>query len=210
MPDILDELNEKIAELKQLKAEVLDPAIKKQSYDPAADLGKAMAHTQQGGIAAAISAGLLGLGSAGQHHLQESVVRAADRVKSGDMSDIEQVLAEQFLLFNALTLRYADIASTSHAESQVRGPQALDMALKCSRATRQIGAAIAGIKKPKKTTFVKNQVQNILVAKLDALEEKLNRLEVATNAKMDVGSAGSTAPADLEAAAVEVFDRAKD
>ncbi len=206
MPDILDELDQRIAELKQMR----DGVSAKPIYDADADLSAARAHWEQGGYAAIAMTNHLALGSEAQKYLQEQIFHAAERVRKGDLSDIEAALTRQFFMLDAMATHYGKAAGTCHDDSKVMAPQLVDMSIRCSKASRQIASAIANIKQPKKTTFIKHQTQNILVAKLDALEEKLNRLEAASNAQVGFGSKGSPAATDIEVEAVGEIDGPKD
>ena len=126
--------------------------------------------------------------------IRREIAATTERIKAGDLSDVDRILAEQLHLMHAATAHYA----TKNA--QVQTTEAVELSLKgliqCSRATRQIAVAIANIKNPKRFTVIEKQ-QNVMVNNAEAPGP--NQLGESTNAPMDTGSQGTAAPVDTAA-----------
>lgn len=120
--------------------------------------------------------------------------QATERIKAGDLSDVERILTEQLYLMHAAT------AVNANWHNQAKILPARDASLKamiqCSRATRQIAVAIANIKNPKRFTVIEKQ-QNVMVNRAETPGP--DQLGESTNAPMDTGSHGTTAPVDTAA-----------
>lgn len=196
------------AELAELLAQLqpAEPEPEPPPYDPEFDWKKGISHFEVGSFAAVASSKHLKLGQKGYEAVQASVCSAVDRVKAGDLSDIEAALTEQFFLFHSMAVHYADSAANCHPDSKKLAPAVIDMAVKCSKTSKQIATAIASIKHPKQVTFIKNQ-QNNLYARLEEIER---RLGAATDAELDTRSERSPAASCVEVQAVAEEYRPKD
>ena len=130
--------------------------------------------------------------------IRKEVQATAERVKTGDLSDIDRILAEQLHLMHAATAHYAN--RNSQAKNLTARESSLKGMIQCSRATRQIAVAIANIKNPKRFTVIEKQ-QNVMVNQSEAPGPQ--QLGESTNAPMDTRSQGKAAAADTAAATVE-------
>ncbi|MBW4486024.1 MAG: hypothetical protein KME14_26165 [Tildeniella torsiva UHER 1998/13D] len=134
------------------------------------------------GAGAGVAAGAhLGLQEQGTKVARAKARQLAKEVEAGDLSGIERALAEQFFMFNAMATHYGMASGNLSGNNAKLSPQIVDMAVKCSKASRQLATAIADLKAPKKTTFIKTQniesQQNMLVAEVEHLKQRLEASE---------------------------------
>jgi hypothetical protein len=136
--------------------------------------------------------------------LLPEIKQQCDRIKSGDLSGIEEMLYAQSLtaqnLFNRLTsLGMTCLSSPSTTE---RGAQMIQLALKAQNQSRQTLLALANIKNPRKSaTFIRTAIAQQIDQQFN---QQLN-LEHSTHAAMDTGSPQKTVRTNpqLEALGIE-------
>ena len=178
---------------------------------PEKDEAMARSIYDQGAAAAQGAALHLGLEDRGGEVFRAKVWATAKKVQDGDLSDIERMLVEQFCLLNSMTTHYGLAAANLSGGNNTAklAPQIVDMATKCSRASRQLATAIADLKTPKKTTFIKNQnietQQNMLVAEVEHLKQRLEASEYGQ--PVDTREATATEGSCPEVEAVGEIDR---
>ena len=146
-----------------------------------------------------MTAGLYGCGKQNDRTDVAKEIRAAtQRIKTGDLSDVERILTEQLYTLHAATSHYANIINTT------QDPAAENIGLRgltqCSRATRQIASAIAHMKQPKRFTIIEKQ-QNLMVN--GAAPPNPKELGEATNAQVDTSSQRTPATVNTAAATLE-------
>ena len=178
---------------------------------PEKDEEIARALFDQGAGAGVAAAAHLDLQEQGTKVARAKAHQLAKQVEDGDLSGIERALAEQFFAFHAMSLHYAMASGNGKGNTPKLAPQIVDMAVKCSRASRQLATAIADLKAPKKTTFIKNQnietQQNMLVAEVEHIKQRLEASEYGP--PMDARTEGSATPGCFEVKAVGEVDRPK-
>ncbi|MEM9152416.1 MAG: hypothetical protein AAGB19_18435 [Cyanobacteria bacterium P01_F01_bin.3] len=130
------------------------------------------------------------------------ISEAVERVKSGDLSDVERVLTEQLFMMHALTRHSLEWYRAT--EMMPHRQLALKAVNQSSNGTRQIASALATMKRPKKVVFVDKQ-QNVMVN-----GSPQQQLGESTNAPMDQRSQKTAAPETAGAEAVVEIDRASD
>jgi hypothetical protein len=198
---------EAIDQLDKMLAAVQEPPPEEQR---AKDRETAQTHLTQGGFAAMASANHLGIGQAGYEYLQAKVHKTAQAVKDGDLSAIEQALVEQFFMLHTMATGYSAAAGKVNPSSRLTSPL-VDAAVKCSRASRQLAGAIADMKQPRKTTFIKTQnieaQQNNLFAEVEAIK---HQLEQSHAPKMDTRATPEAAGSSLEVEVMGEVHRPQD
>ncbi|MBD2111720.1 MULTISPECIES: hypothetical protein [Cyanophyceae] len=190
--------------------EMLDNIEPPPKRSPEKEDSMARAIYDQGAAAAMASALHFGLEQRGSDVLRAKVWETAKKVKEGDLSDIERALVEQFYMLNSMAVHYGLAAGNLSGNNAKLSPQIVDMAVKCSRASRQLATAIADLKAPRKTTFIKNQSienqqNNMLVAEVEHLKQRLEASEYGQ--RMDTGAEGIAAPGCAEVEAMAEVDR---
>ena len=145
--------------------------------------------------------------SGGETTLQmfDEIKEVTERIKSGDLSDVERILTEQLCLMHAAT--HHSMSWYSSTKMMPHRKLALQAVTQTSRATRQIAVAISNIKNPRRFTVIEKQ-QNVMVNGADAQGSK--QLGESTNAPMDTGSQKTSETVDARAEALVEVDRAKD
>lgn len=165
----------------------------------------------QGAGAGVAAAAHLGLEEQGTLVARAKARQLAKQVEDGDLSGIERALAEQFFMFNAMAQHYGMASGNVKGHTAKLSPAIVDMACKCSRASRQLADAIADLKTPRKTTFIKNQnietQQNMLVAEVEHLKQRLEASEYGQ--PVDTRTEGAATAGCLEVEAVGEIDRPK-
>lgn len=155
-----------------------------------------------GGLSGLASSHALGLPSEAVPELAKEIRATSKRVKDGDLSDVERILSEQLVINHSMFLKASSVAAKTPSISHAI--PAADAAIKFSRQTRQIAAAIADLKAPKRKQFTVIKNQNNLIA---AVEELKAQLEESTDAALDIGSTPVTVPEDSPMEAVDELDR---
>ena len=135
----------------------------------------------------------------------DEITEVTERIKAGDLSDVERILAEQLCLMHAATQH--SMSWYSRTEMIPQRKLALQAVTQTSRATRQIAVAISNMKNPKRFTVIEKQ-QNVMVNGSDVPGSK--QLGESTNAPMDTGSQRTSETVDARAEALVEVDRAKD
>lgn len=109
----------------------------------------------------------------------------ADQMAAGNIDDLSRLLAEQAALLNFVFAQsVVDASNSGSAEDKTK---LLSMALRAQNASRKTVVTLHHLKNPKRTTFIKNQQNNLVAG--DAVDG---------SAKMDTrtkGLASSTSPA---------------
>ncbi len=109
----------------------------------------------------------------------ESLEATVARVKSGNLEELEEMLVSQAFVLNNLFVQLVSKGESSLTEPTVlktlphHPKKMLNIALKAQNQCRATVEAINNLKNPKKTTFIKNQLNNV---KLE-LEERIEALE---------------------------------
>jgi hypothetical protein len=151
----------------------------------------------------------------------ESVVNAAKdgveetlfKVKSGNLEDLEAILVNQVYvlngLFNQLVIQgKAGLTAPAVMRALPNHPKTmLNVALKAQTQCRATVQTINELKNPKKTTFIKNQLNNVKME----LEERIEQLEDIEygSKKLDRGTEATAISIDSKMEAVEVIDGSK-
>jgi hypothetical protein len=185
--------------LEELQKALMPPK-KEQSPDEQREI--AYAHLEQGGVMAKAAALHLEVGQEGYKVFQAKVHKAAQQVKDGDLSSIEQALVEQFYMLHSMAAHYGVAAAGLTGSRAKLAPAIVDMTVKCSKASRQLAQTIADLKSPRKTQFIK---QNI-----EAQQNNLYALEQSNAQEMDPRATAGPARSDQELAAVEIEHRPQD
>lgn len=144
---------------------------------------------------------------------KDGVEETLSKVKSGNLEDLESILVNQVYvlngLFNQLVIQgKASLSSPAVMRSLPSHPKTmLNVALKAQTQCRATVQTINNLKNPKKTTFIKNQLNNVKME----LEERIEQLEDTENGskKLDRGAEATAISIDPEVEAVEVIDRSK-
>lgn len=147
--------------------------------------------------------------------LQDSIELLANRVKSGDLSDLEQILTSQVLALNALFGQLTSKGSGFLSDSAIlkalpNHPKTLlNVALKAQNQCRATIQTINELKNPKKTTFIKNQLNNVQME----LEQRIEALEEGVadhgSKSLDGSTEASAIRENQEMETVGVFHRSK-
>ena len=105
------------------------------------------------------------------------------KVKRGDLGELENALVEQAELLNFL---FAQTAVQAAATPQIKAKcHLLSTALKAQNASRKTILAIAELKNPKQTTFIKQQQNNLIAG------ERQNGLPMDARTEIKAESADS-------------------
>jgi hypothetical protein len=144
---------------------------------------------------------------------KDGVEETLFKVKSGNLEDLEAILVNQVYvlngLFNQLVIQgKASLTEPAVMRSLPNHPKTmLNVALKAQTQCRATVQTINELKNPKKTTFIKNQLNNVKME----LEERIEQLEDIEHGskKLDGGTKATAISIDSEVEAVEVIDRSK-
>ncbi|MDJ0634672.1 MAG: hypothetical protein QNJ34_15900 [Xenococcaceae cyanobacterium MO_188.B29] len=136
------------------------------------------------------------------------------KVKSGNLEDLEAILVNQVYvlngLFNQLVIQgKASLTKPAVLKSLPNHPKTmLNVAMKAQTQCRATIQTISDLKNPKKTTFIKNQLNNVKME----LEERIEQLEDIENGskKLDYRTEATAISINSEMEALEVIDRSKD
>ena len=201
MPQQLEQLEKMLA--------ALEPPPKR---SPEKDEEMARSLFEQGAGAGVAAAAHYGLEEQGTKIGRAYARKMAKQVEAGDLSGIERALAEQFFMFNAMATHYGMASGNVKGHTAKLSPQLVDMAVKCSRASRQLADSIADLKNPRSTTFIKNQniesQQNLLVAEIEHLKQRLEASEYGH--PLDSGEERTATPGCLEVEVMGEIDRPQD
>ena len=146
---------------------------------------------------------------------KDGVEETLFKVKSGNLEDLEAILVNQVYvlngLFNQLVMQgKASLTEPAVMRSLPNHPKTmLNVALKAQTQCRATVQAINELKNPKKTTFIKNQLNNVKME----LEERIEQLEETTehgSKKLDGETEATAISIDSEMETLEVIDRSKD
>lgn len=121
-----------------------------------------------------------------------------DRVQSGDLSDAIALLYAQSITMGATSQHYLRVSCELLQTDPKASEAMMNLSLRCGESQRKSLLAIAELQNPKKTTFIKNQMN---VAQLET-----PKLEASSNAPMDIRSAATTERTDSELATVAAID----
>jgi hypothetical protein len=144
---------------------------------------------------------------------KDGVEETLSKVKSGNLEDLEAILVNQVYvlngLFNQLVIQgKAGLTEPTVMRSLPNHPKTmLNVALKAQTQCRATVQTINELKNPKKTTFIKNQLNNVKME----LEERIEQLEDIEHGskKLDRGTEAAAISIDSEMEAVEVIDGSK-
>jgi len=144
----------------------------------------------------------------------DGVERTLSKVKSGNLEDLEEILVNQVYvlngLFNQLVIQgKASLTEPAVMRSLPNHPKTmLNVALKAQTQCRATVQTINDLKNPKKTTFIKNQLNNVKME----LEERIEQLEDIEHGskKLDGGTEATAITVNSELEALEVIDGSKD
>ena len=145
---------------------------------------------------------------------KDGVEETLAKVKSRNLEDLEAILVNQVYvlngLFNQLVIQgQASLTEPAVVRSLPNHPKTmLNVALKAQTQCRATVQTINELKNPKKTTFIKNQLNNVKME----LEERIEQLEETEHGskKLDRRTEATTISVNPEVEAVEVIDRSKD
>jgi len=145
---------------------------------------------------------------------KDGVEETLSKVKSGNLEDLEAILVNQVYvlngLFNQLVMQgKASLNEPAVMRSLPNHPKTmLNVALKAQTQCRTTVQTIKELKNPKKTTFIKNQLNNVKME----LESRIEQLEDTEHGskKLDGGTEAKAISIDPEVEAVEFIDRSKD
>ena len=138
---------------------------------------------------------------------KDGVEETLTKVKSGNLEDLEAILVNQVYVLNGLFNQLVIQGKTSLAEPAVmrslpNHPKTmLNVALKAQTQCRSTVQTIQELKNPKKTTFIKNQQNNLKME----LEETGHGSK-----KLDRGTEAKAISIDSEVETLEVVDRSQD
>ena len=144
----------------------------------------------------------------------DGVEETLSKVKLGNLEDLEAILVNQVFvlngLFNQLVIQgKASLTEPAVMRSLPNHPKTmLNVALKAQTQCRATVQTINELKNPKKTTFIKNQLNNVKME----LEERIEQLEDIEHGskKLDRGTEATTISVNSEMEALEVIDGSKD
>ena len=145
---------------------------------------------------------------------QEGVEETLSKVKSGNLEDLEAILVNQVYvlngLFNQLVMQgKASLNEPAVMRSLPNHPKTmLNVALKAQTQCRATVQTINELKNPKKTTFIKNQLNNVKME----LESRIEQLEDTEHGskKLDYRTEATAITVNSELEALEVIDGSKD
>ena len=146
---------------------------------------------------------------------QDGVEETLIKVKSGNLEDLEAILVNQVYvlngLFNQLVMQgKASLTDPAVVRSLPNHPKTmLNVALKAQTQCRATVQTIKELKNPKKTTFIKNQLNNVKME----LEERIEQLEETTehgSKKLDGETEATAIKVNSEMETLEVIDRSQD
>lgn len=144
--------------------------------------------------------------------LRNQLGKKIDKVIAGDIRDIERMLMSQAqvlnVVFNRMIMHVGSAAFISHLQAYS------EIALKAQNQCRQTLAALAELKNPKRTMFVKQQNlalnqqvnNNTRPENSQKTEKPANELliEAKEHEALDIGGTAKTIPANSKLEAVEV------
>ena len=141
---------------------------------------------------------------------KDGVEETLSKVKSGNLEDLESILVNQVYvlngLFNQLVIQgKASLSEPAVMRSLPNHPKTmLNVALKAQTQCRATVQTINELKNPKKTTFIKNQLNNVKME----LEERIEQLEDIEHGskKLDRGTKETAISIDSEVEALEVIN----
>ena len=144
---------------------------------------------------------------------KDGVEETLAKVKSGNLEDLSAILVNQVYvlngLFNQLVMQgKGGLTDPAVVRSLPNHPKTmLNVALKAQTQCRATVQAINELKNPKKTTFIKNQLNNVKME----LEERIEQLETTEHGskKLDRGTEATAISVNPEVEAVEVIDGSK-
>ena len=99
--------------------------------------------------------------------VQAEIQVRSSRVKAGDLSDLEEILVSQAIALNELTNQFlckgnGGLFDPIVLQAAPDHPKTmLNLALKAQNQCRATIQTINDLKNPKKTTFIKNQLNNV-------------------------------------------------
>lgn len=144
----------------------------------------------------------------------DGVEETLSKVKSGNLEDLESILVNQVYvlngLFNQLVIQgKASLSDPAVMRSLPNHPKTmLNVALKAQTQCRATVQTINELKNPKKTTFIKNQLNNVKME----LESRIEQLEDTEHGskKLDRGTEAKAISINRSVEALEVINGSKD
>jgi hypothetical protein len=125
----------------------------------------------------------------------------ADAISEGDLACLEELLLAQALRADAIATHLSDIG-LAHIKGSAfaKSLKLIGLSMKCQNESRKAIATLAELKNPSRTTFVKNQQNNLI--------QSPQLLEPSQNAPLDFGSKRSAkAASETIEAVAEVHGR---
>ena len=145
---------------------------------------------------------------------RHSVESTLSKVKAGNLEDLEAILVNQVYvlnsLFNELVMQGKScLAEPAVVRSLPNHPKTmLNTALKAQNQCRATVQAIFELKNPKKTTFIKNQLNSVQM-EVEEIKEQLEDNEHGSKT-LDGGAEATAIPVNSEMAALEIVNGSKD
>lgn len=115
----------------------------------------------------------------------------------GDLSSLESMLLLQAEVLNATFLKWLDEANKQILPEQAE--RCMNMAMRCQSQSRKALATLAEIKNPKRSTFIKQQLNQLHVDP----QPQVKQLEPTTYAALDTGGTSTPIRINQAAAALE-------
>lgn len=126
------------------------------------------------------------------------LVEKTKQIARGDLSSLEQMSLFQAEALNAAFLKWLDEANKQILPEQAE--RCMNMAMKCQSQSRKALATLAEIKNPKRSTFIKQQLNQLHVDQ----KPQVKQLEPTAYAALDIGSPSTPVRTNEKAAALEV------
>ena len=142
-----------------------------------------------------------------------SVEETLSKVKAGNLEDLEAILVNQVYvlnsLFNELVMQGKScLAEPAVVRSLPNHPKTmLNTALKAQNQCRASVQTIFELKNPKKTTFIKNQLNSVQM-EVEEIKEQLEDNEHGSKT-LDGGAEATAIPVNSEMAALEIVNGSK-
>lgn len=197
--DLYQELMEGVRDVSNVRF----PEPPKDRIEPA----EKIAETAQGNrFAADRTAAILAAIASGSESCEEASGAIAEHLS--EQPDLERMLQAQVASLNVMFEKFAGLAIANAGSANAEELKVLgDLALRCQQQQRQAIEAIARIRKPRVTTFVKNYVDKQLNQLVQ--QGRQPQLQEDTHAPMDAGSTAEAGGSDKEVAAVAAEHRPK-
>lgn len=134
-----------------------------------------------------------------------------DRIDSGDLSHLQDMLFGQAKTLATIFNSFGALSGALIGEGRSdRAIAYLQLALKAQEQSRRTILALAELKNPHKTTFIKNQLNQVAIAHQPTSQEKpISTLEASTSAQMDSRITREATADDQELATLEAKHRGK-